>query len=444
MNYPERIKTLETSIGVKTAELEGIQTKVNDENRTKDAAERESFDTLKDEIKSLMDELADTRELEKINRDSAKPVPAVKGVDGSTIATRSFTSPVVTLKPELAKGTLFTRYAMAVAAGKGSISDTLAYAKRWDDQTPEVSTYIKATQGTTTGGSPAWGSELVYSQNLAAEFIDLLRPATILGRLTGLRNVPFNVRIALQDVGATVNWVGEGLVKPVGDLSFGEITLANHKIAGIVVLTDELIRLSTPNAEEVVRRDLVEQIAKFIDEQFLDPAITASSSRPASITNGVASPPASGTDADALYKDLNGAMATFDTAETGTNTVHLLMRPALARGISALRNTLGQFEFSQLTMSGGMLMGYPVIVSSSVPSGTIVVVKADEILLADDGRVTLDASNQATLDMTGGTSPTFNLWQRNCVGIRAERWITWAKRRSTAVAVIDTAAYGPV
>lgn len=443
MNYPERIKSLETSIGVKTAELEAIQTKVNDENRTKDAAEREQFDTLKDEISSLMSELADTKSLEQINRDAAKPVPAVKGVEGSTVPARSYSSPIVTLKPELAKGTLFTRYAMAVAAGKGSISDTIAYAKRWDDQTPEVSAYIKAVQGTSTGGSPAWGAELVYQQNIASEFVELLMPATIVGKLNGIRKAPFNTRMAVHDVGATVNWVGEGLVKPVSDLSFAELTLGNFKIAGIVVLTEELIRLSTPNAEEVVRRDLKDQIVAFMDRQFVDPTITATSSRPASITNGVASPAASGTDADALYADLNTALATFDDAETGTENVYILMRPAVARGISALRNALGQFEFPGLMVNGGTLMGFPVIVSSSVPAATIVVVKADEILLADDGQVTLDASNQATLDMAGGTTPTFNLWQRNCVGIRAERWVAWTKRRSAAVAVIDTVAYAP-
>jgi HK97 family phage major capsid protein len=240
-----------------------------------------------------------------------------------------------------------------------------------------------------------------------------------------------------------VNWVGEGLVKPVSDLSFAELTLGNFKIAGIVVLTEELIRLSTPNAEEVVRRDLKDQIVAFMDRQFVDPTITATSSRPASITNGVASPAASGTDADALYADLNTALATFDDAETGTENVYILMRPAVARGISALRNALGQFEFPGLMVNGGTLMGFPVIVSSSVPAATIVVVKADEILLADDGQVTLDASNQATLDMAGGTTPTFNLWQRNCVGIRAERWVAWTKRRSAAVAVIDTVAYAP-
>jgi len=82
-------------------------------------------------------------------------------------------------------------------------------------------------------------------------------------------------------------------------------------------------------------------------------------------------------------------------------------------------------------------------VSNSVPAGTIVLAKANEILLADDGGVQLDASREATLDMNGGTTPNFNLWQRNCVAIRAERFITWAKRRANAVAVITGAAYGP-
>jgi len=94
-------------------------------------------------------------------------------------------------------------------------------------------------------------------------------------------------------------------------------------------------------------------------------------------------------------------------------------------------------------MAGGTLLGFPVIVSNSVPAGTIVILKADEVFLSDDGQVTLDASNQATLDMNGGASPTFNLWQRNCVGIRAERWVTWSKRRANAVAMIDSAQYGP-
>jgi valyl-tRNA synthetase len=73
---------------------------------------------------------------------------------------------------------------------------------------------------------------------------------------------------------------------------------------------------------------------------------------------------------------------------------------------------------------------------------------APDILLADDGQVSIDASQEASLQMdTAPDSPatastTFvSLWQQNQIGIRAERYINWAKRRSTAVAYISNAKY---
>lgn len=346
-------------------------------------------------------------------------------------------------KKELAKGMGFTRYVMAMAAGRGSISDALEYAKRWGDDSRDVTRYIKAVAGSTLTGTGDWGSQLVYADNLASEFVEYLRPMTVLGRINGLRRVPFNVRIPVQTAGSTVDWVGEAAVKGVTELAFSDITVPYHKLAGIVVLSEELIRLSSPSAEDTVRRDLAEQISQFIDEQFLTTSITATASRPASITNGVTAVTASGTDADAVYNDLHSAMAPFRTANISTASLHILMDEDLAGGISSMRNALGQPEFPTMTPQGGTLLGYPVIVSNSVPNNTIVLAVAAEIFLADDGAVRIDASNQATLDMAGGASPTYNLWQRNAVGIRAERWITWLKRRSSAVAVIGSAAYGP-
>lgn len=447
--YAEQIKDLEATRAARSARREEIQKKVNEDGRSKDAAEREEFDTIGDELKSIDAEITDLRALEKDAVANAKPVVGTKSDEG----TNARGTPIVTVhRANLPKGTGFTRYAMAMASGRGSVSDALRYAERWKDSTPEVLEYIrhkdrmhtKAEPGTTTDDVYGWAGPLVYAQNLVSEFVDLLRPATILGKLTGIRNVPFNVRIPVQTGGSTVGWVGEAAPKPVTSLQFDAISLGYHKVAGIVVLTDELVRLSTPSAEEAVRRDLVEQTVRFIDAQFIDPSVSVSANNPASITNGVSASGASGTDAEALYADLNGALATFDDTDLGTNSMYILMRPGTARGIAALRNALGQFEFTGLTPAGGTLMGFPVIVSNSVPSGYVILVKADEILLADDGNVTLDASREATLDMNGGESPNFNLWQKNCVGIRAERGLTWVKRRPDAVAVINNAAYGPV
>ena len=441
MTYSEQISEQQAELQTKSArldELEGLDDR--GELSEDDSKERDSI---------VSDIQARTKKIERLSAMEAAMMASSKGLSHSNGGQKPTTGVRVTVRErledrQLPPGTLFTRYAMSVAAGKGSMADTLMHAKRWDRETPEVTAYIKAIAGTSVVGSPAWGGELVNQSTLASEFIALVRPLTILGRLNGVRNTPFNVAIPVQTGGSTVNWVGEEAVKPVTELAFSLIELGYDKIAGIVVLTEELVRLSSPSAEETVRRDLTEQIAQFMDEQFLDPTITATTSRPASITNGIASPAASGDDADALYNDLNTALATFDAAGVGTDSVHIIMPPALSRGISTMRNALGQGEFSSMNPQGGTLMGYPVIVSASAPDGTIVLVKANEILVADDGRVTLDASNQATLDMAGGSSPTFSLWQKNCVGIRAERWVTWKRRRDAgSVAVIDTASYGP-
>ena len=129
-------------------------------------------------------------------------------------------------------------------------------------------------------------------------------------------------------------------------------------------------------------------------------------------------------------------------------------RQALA--LILMLNSLGQPFYPSITAEGGTLLGYPVVASENVPSvggspadGTpIIFALAREIMLADDGQVVIDASNQASVQLdTAPDSPPsastalISLWQMNMTGLRAERWINWLKRRSTAVGYISNAAY---
>lgn len=446
MTISEQVTTEQTNLQVKSARLEELMQADETENGL-EAGEETERTTLVSEIKALTAKLDTLTTIEAAQLGIAKTLP----LSATKTATRF---PRVEVKPvELEKGTLFTRYAMAVAAGKGSYSDTIAYAKRWDAQTPEVSAYVKAAwgqkavEGTSVVASPGWGGALVNPNTMATEFVELVRAETIIGKVPGFRKVPFNIPIITQTGGSTFEWVGEGGVKPVGELAFTRTTMPYHKVAGIVVLSDELVRLSTPNAEETARRDLVEQCAVFLDQQFIRIAVTAGADNPASITNGVTAPNASGTTLAALKADLNTALGTLTAAGVTLSGLVIVTTSEVALRLSLMTTTLGTTPSGiSMTPSGGTLLGYPVIVSDSVDADSLVIFKPSEIFLADDGRVTLDASNQATLDMgTGGSpaTPTFNLWQRNCVGIRAERWINWQKRKPTVVAIIDTIAYVP-
>lgn len=442
MTISEQLTAERNNLQVKRTRLEEL---MNDEstNGGLDEAETSEKQTLLTDVKGLTQKVSELQTLEDAMMAGAASLTPVQ--QAAPVA-RQKQAPAHDVKlVELPKGTIFTRYAMAVAAGKGSYSDTLAYAKRWTN-TPQVMEYVKAVEGTSVVQSPGWGGELVNPDTAQTEFVELIRAQTIVGRVQGFRRVPFNVPIITQTGGSTFEWVGEGGVKPVGELAFERRTMDKAKVAGIIVLSEELIRLSRPDAEATVRQDLTEQGARFIDEQFIRIAVTAGANNPASITNGVNSPSASGTTLAALMADLNTAISTIAGAGLSIEDLVIVTTPAVALRLSLMVTTLGQAPNGfNVTPTGGTLLGYQVIVSNSVDAGTMVIFKPSEILLADDGRITLDASNQATLDMSGGSSPNFNLWQRNCVGIRAEQWIRWEKRRTNVepVAIIDTIAYVP-
>ena len=81
----------------------------------------------------------------------------------------------------------------------------------------------------------------------------------------------------------------------------------------------------------------------------------------------------------------------------------------------------------------------------------VVLMDASEVYLADDGQVTVDASDQVSLEMsdapaqsalTGGGASMVSMWQSGTIAMKAERYINWAKRRSAAVAYADNVHWG--
>jgi HK97 family phage major capsid protein len=291
---------------------------------------------------------------------------------------------------------------------------------------------------------------------MAAEFVDLLRPLTIIGRIPGLRNVPFKVKIPRQTGGSTVNWVGEGKVKPLTSLAFDTITMDFAKIAGIIPLSEELVRLSNPSAEALVRNDLASAITQFMDNEFIDPTNASTDVSPASITYGVTPTVATGTTAAALRDDIGTLMSGFLQNNLQISSGVWIMSQTTALKIGLMRNSLGTQEFPGIGVNGGTFEGLPVVVSENVPytggsptdGGIIVLANAGDILLADDGQVTIDASREASLQMESApdSPPTasttlVSLWQHNMMAIKAERYINWQKRRSTSVAYISSAKY---
>ena len=226
-----------------------------------------------------------------------------------------------------------------------------------------------------------------------------------------------------------------------------------------MAIDDELVRSSSPSAEMLVRNDLAKAIAQFLDTQFLDPDIAAVANvSPASILNGVTPTAASGVTEATLRTDTSALLNAWITANLDPSQGVWIMTPGQAMAIGDMLNPLGQQTFPGINMMGGTFKGLPVITSMSAKltgsptlGNIIALINAPEILLADDGQVTISTSSEASIQMldnptnesTGGTVATamVSMFQTNSLAIKAVRYINWAKRRATAASWIAGAAY---
>jgi hypothetical protein len=134
------------------------------------------------------------------------------------------------------------------------------------------------------------------------------------------------------------------------------------------------------------------------------------------------------------------------------------MPNSLALALSLMVNSLGQASFPGLSAQGGTLLGIPVVASqyaanASGAGNLVIAINAPDIFLADDGQVTLDASREASIEMsdapanrsdTAVGASLVSMYQTNSIAVRAERYINWAKVRSTAVVYMDDVNWGSV
>lgn len=440
----EQIQAFEATRAAKNARMVELMQAAASGHETLDAAQTEEYDGLALEVKSIDAHLTRLRDLEKLQAASATAVTSTQTLAvASTMPRTSTAMPVIQVKSMVPPGTAFVRAACAVLACKGNLYEAAEYAKaRWTDTTPEVALYLKAAVAPGTTTDATWANPLV-NQNISSDFLELLRPATILGKIPGLRVVPFNTKVPSQTAGGTYGWVGEAKPKPVTKLAFAAETLGISKAAGIIVLTEELVRLSNPSAEALVRADMVAGIAQFLDSQFIDPAVAAVAGvNPASITNGA--PTAAATTSP--LADILGLLNHFATNNIPVAGLTFIMSEANALALSFQMHHDGTPVFPDITITGGSFKGIR-IVTSQVAGTNVIALQPSLILYADDGGVTIDASREASLQMDSApTSPPdattvlVSLWQNNLVGLRVERFVNW-KRVGASVKYLTAAAY---
>ena len=470
--FAEQLASLKATRDAKQDELKAVMQKSVDENRSLDTAEGEQFDTLEGEVKRLDVDIARVSRMADADKETLKAVndgeqrgQAARG--GSDLLPLQLKN-VEKLEPGIA----MARYAMCLVKAKGNHAMAFQMASKAFPRTEGVVRTLKAQaeganladlmrmKATVAAGdtlNSTWAAPLVDVATFAGDFIEFLRPRTLIGQ-ANFRRTPFNVRIGSATSGGTANWVGQGKAKPVTSFGFGEALVPFTKVAAIAVITQELARFSDPSAEALVRDMLADAVIERIDIDLLDPDKAAVANvSPAGLLNGV-TPVATGAidpgDPVSVRCAIALLWAQWDSTYLGMRPAYYTT-PAVARMLAFSRDPLGTRAFPEMTPQGGSLDGVPVRVSQYLAnnggSGGAILALIDEaeIFLADDGSVTVDASEQASIEMSdtpaGSSNPTVaassvnlvSMWQTNSIALRAERFIWWGKRRAGAAQWID-------
>lgn len=463
----EQVKEFENTRAAKVAERDAIMDDAAEKGLTLDASQTEAYDALDTEIKSIDEHLKRLRAREVENAAAAK---AVSGATPHEAAISRSGGIAAVTKVNREPGIGFARVVMAkmasfMAMKEGRFISSLDVAQKYWPSDTEVHTHLKTNIAAGTTTDTNWATELVEPTTLGSEFLEFLRAQTIIGKfgrngVPALKSLPFNIRIARMTSGLTGYWVGEGLGKPVSKGAVDAVTMTYTKVAALTVITQELARFSSPSAERVVRDELARAVTARIDTDFVDPAISATAARPASITNGLTALSSAGTSADNARTDVANLIESFILNHMDVSSLVLLMPNTLALSLSLLRNSLGQQAFPGLTLNGGVLEGIPVITSQYLASGAsfgnmVIALSANDVALADDGAVDVKVSDQATIEMsdtpagdattpTAGSTAYVSMFQTNSLAVLAERFIHWKKLRSTAVVYMDDVNWGAI
>lgn len=453
----EQLAELKEARTVKMARMNEITEIVKAGSREWVEAEVSEFGSLESEIRQLDADIR-MKTVESMNAANAKAVSQ----EGNQDAASQSRGPMYVKKPKDAdekfKGQNFTRMVIARAlAHLDQISPVKIAEERWGKTNPTLCAILKTAVEGGTSTVATWALELVASDTrYTGDFIEYLAGLTVFDRLP-LREVPANITIKGRDGAATGYWVGEGGAIPATKMTFFDVHLTPLKVAALAVVTNELLRDSTPAAEMLVRDALGQASAKRIDDTFLSNANLSADVYPAGMLyeegSGVVTPIVSnGIDGASLRADVRDLYAPFIVAKNAAG-LQFVMNPALAKAIQLLSNALGLQEFPGINQNGGTLLGDPVVTGDTVNANDLILLKPSDIYRIGDSGVQVSISREAMIEMADGPANNsktgvtaagnvVSMFQTESTAIKIVRSINWKKRRAGVVQYIDAAAYG--
>jgi HK97 family phage major capsid protein len=300
------------------------------------------------------------------------------------------------------KGEFGSRILMALAAGKGSLDKAAAYAKEhfYSNDKAGQERFEKAlAAGEATSGG------FLLRESVDDGLIELLRPASVI-RASNPLTVGLdggNLRMPKLASGSSGGWIGENQNAPATQPSFGSVLLQAKKYASLVPISNDLIRRSPTNATQVVRDDMVADIATSTDLAYI--RADGTDGQPKGLRNLAAAAGVNAMTATPIVSevidDLGSMIQRMMDNDVRMLRPQWLIEPrtwkALFTMLDANANPVFRPELAQ-----GTIFGIPFKISSQIPrnlgGGTeteVYLVDFADIILGEATSIMVDVSDSA-------------------------------------------------
>ncbi len=289
-------------------------------------------------------------------------------------------------------GLMFGRAAFYLALGRGDANRAEDEAKRAKDPV--------GIRALAAGDAEAGG--FLVNEEVAAETIELLRPASVVRRLNPVIAPMTNGKLRMNKLtgGASSSYIGENRPAPATKQTFGGVVFDAKKLATLVPISNDLLRRASVATDRLIRDDAVASMAQRSDLAFLRGAgdqFAPKGLRNHAVADHVISMTASPNLAT-VTADLHRAIQTLEEANVRMLRPGFLFAPREKHYLMALRDGNGNYAFKD-EMLRGTLLTYPFQVSNQIPTnlggGT-----ESELILADFADVVIGETMGLLISMS--------------------------------------------
>lgn len=316
------------------------------------------------------------------------------------------------------KGVTLARIVRAFASAKGDVNKAREYAES-NSFGPEVVKAL-ATQPNSAGG-------YVVPPQYSTDLIDLLYNRVAIRKM-GATSMPMpngNLSIPKLTAGVSASYIGENAGVNAQQPSFGVISLNWKKLAAVVAISNDLIRYSSPKADEVVKNDLTNSFAQTEDLQFLRG--TGTGNAPKGLHNWITqtdnAASADGSDLTLVIADLFKGPQTLEEQNIPFVKPGWIIAPRTKFFLMSVRDSVGNFYFLD-EMKRGTLLGYPYVSTNQVETGaastyyqSIYFGDFNDAIIGESSELSLDVSQDASYLVNGSLVSAFAFDQTVIRGI---------------------------